>query len=67
MKTRESPCRTVYVELLCEADGCDGIMVFEGRTLMSSPQQYPHRCPKCGAKHLANKVYPTIEHRKGTP
>ncbi len=62
-KTIKSKMQAYRVELPCEAEGCDGMMVFtSGGVLTSFPAQYPHRCSECGRQiYVSGMTYPTIE------
>ena len=44
-------------------DECGEELVFTGDALLSNPERYVHRCPKCGNTHYFFKSYPCIEYR----
>lgn len=51
------PARVVLVEFQCEK--CHSAnLVQDGIVLMSSPPQWPHTCPSCGATKVLPKSYP---------
>lgn len=33
-----------------------------GLSLLSSPPQFPHKCPRCGYEENFSKVYPCLEY-----
>jgi ssDNA-binding Zn-finger/Zn-ribbon topoisomerase 1 len=44
-------------------DECGEELVFTGEVLLSYPEKYVHKCPKCGNIHWFPKSYPCIEYR----
>lgn len=44
-------------------DECGEELVFTGDALLSNPERYVHRCPKCGNTYYFFKSYPCIEYR----
>jgi predicted nucleic-acid-binding Zn-ribbon protein len=44
-------------------DNCGEELVFTGEVLLSNPEKYVHRCPKCDNTEWFSKSYPCIEYR----
>ena len=44
-------------------DECGEELVFTGEVLLTNPEKYVHRCPKCGNTEWFPKSYPYIEYR----
>lgn len=60
----EHKAESVIVDYVCDA--CkQGIMERDGFIILSSiPEQYPHKCSKCGHKANLFDAYPKIIHRR---
>lgn len=62
MKEIEYPVEIVKVRCFCN---CGGEMVFTGRTLMSIPPQYPHKCNQCEKEEIVSDIiYPEIRYKE---
>ena len=53
---------TYVVEAFC--DKCNGPLNFTGRTLLSNPEQYVHKCDNCGVEENLPYIFPRIEYRE---
>ena len=58
LKRRE--IKTYKTELIC--DECGVPMEFTGMVLTSYPEQYVHKCRKCGKTEYLTRLYPLTEY-----
>lgn len=63
-RERRVPVRTVMVRMGCAS--CEGEMRrTEDPILMSSPEQFPHQCDRCGKReYFPGQVYPHLAHEE---
>lgn len=53
--------RPIEVVLQCD---CGGIMQFTGKTLLSNPARYEHKCPACGYTTDMQERYPYLDYQR---
>jgi hypothetical protein len=58
-RTAVAPIR---VQWMCNKFECKGEMQLTGRTTMTWPSSYEHRCDACGQMGYNKTAYPTIEY-----
>lgn len=53
------PVTPVRVTMYCKVDGDP--LEFTGRSHLTYPQMYVHKCPTCHDEVTFKKIYPTVE------
>ncbi len=66
METR-TIVNTIWIDMLCESDFCDGKMRPTGRVLESYPTEYRHECTICDIEKNFRKQFPYIEYKEMKP
>lgn len=57
---KEKEVKCVMKRLYC--DNCGTEMQHTGEVLLTCPEKYPHKCPKCGYQEIEWKRFPLIDY-----